>query len=232
MSIFDLMGHRLLSRLEETVRASSFIVSDANLSPETFKELMRLSSAGNTPVFFDGTSDPKSVLPVVTNTLSNIDVLKVNASELSMMVVAALRAGMVSEERQVEATIALRTASSPASMLSLAVLVHQLQCRDGIPYSAVGKHVFVTLGSQGVLWVGVGSDRLRHYASLPAAPIEAEAVVSTSGAGDCFLSAIVCGLLRGMSLDIHRDDAIVRRALVLARDSLRSRGPVPSSFSS
>ena len=231
MSIFERMDERFMGRLEEAVGSAALVVCDANLSHPTFQRLMSICAAEGTTVLFDGTSDPKSVLPVLTDTLSHIDVLKVNAGELREMAMAALAKGMFGQERRRDVVFALQSAHCLSSLISLAVFINQLQCLDGITYPILGKHVFVTLGPQGVLWVGVGSEGNRRSASFAAAPIEAGQVVSASGAGDCFLSAIACGLLRGMTLDVHEDDAIVRRALVIARDSLLSRGAVPTSFS-
>lgn len=231
MSVFAESNERLLHALEEAMSSAALVVSDANLSSEAFVRLVQMSLHCRTPVFFDCTSDPKSVLPVVTNTISGIDVIKANAGELSTLVAAALRAGLFSEERRVETALALRDPHSPGSLLTLAVAAHQLMCREGVPHPRLGKHLFVTLGARGVLWVGIGSDGRRHYASFSAAPVEPQQVRSTSGAGDCFFSAIAWGALEGMSFDIHRDNAIVMRALRVARDSLLSRGPVPVSFS-
>ena len=72
---------------------------------------------------------------------------------------------------------------------------------EGTPRVVIGKHVIVSLGARGVLWVGPphGSDIIidaaaqppsLHIPALPLPPGRA-GVVNTSGAGDAFVAGMI-----------------------------------------
>lgn len=102
----------------------------------------------------------------------------------------------------------------------------------------IGKHVIVSMGNLGVLWVGpthvIGNDadvNLTDAISsryIPSSRIPREALVNTSGAGDTFCAGLINSLLPGQGTGPTLQSIIA--AMKCAEQSLMSQTAVPNEF--
>lgn len=234
MSIFEeLIDDALVDSLAAEVKRANAVFCDGNVSVKAFKRLASQCAEAGTPLVFDCTSDTKSVLPLRAHCLSAVALLKTNESELRCILRHALT---LDYDARVAGALDSEDGGYMGSILGLAV---ELQRLMRAPYRGVAvgaRTVVVTMAEKGVLCVGasgsLGSSAVPvkdgvSVLILPSLPIAADTIVSTSGAGDCLLSAVLVGYGQGRTL--HE---ALERGLHAARDSILSPLPVPRSFSS
>jgi sugar/nucleoside kinase (ribokinase family) len=210
--------------------AADIVVCDGNISPQTFEKVADICDYGRITLVFDCTSDAKASLPLLAGRIGSIDIIKPNQSELSIILNFAKRmygprvdANYTTIEDEV-----LREALVLQALLKLVSSKEYLVSKD--------KHVLVSLGSRGLLWVGPRHSFLdeadaKHlegdqaYMFLPSALKPTDVMVNSSGAGDCFLAGVTSGLASNRTRGLNAD--IIRRGLLLSRESLLSESPVP-----
>jgi hypothetical protein len=107
----------------------------------------------------------------------------------------------------------------------------------------VGKHLLVSMGRHGVLWIGpssvlgkdadmaitdhISSKHLRSSSSLFSTG--AEEVINTSGAGDSFCAGVISGLLSSDGKGIGPSLSSVMSGMKFAEKSLKSVSAIPKS---
>lgn len=229
------------------------VISDGNISVEAFQKLVLLCESYNKPLFFEPTSDHKCVLPVHAQVLNKISVVKPNVSELAMMVSYALDRKLLhienssQKETLVECVERIKaTRSSKAVKIDkqkiyniddVKVLAKALY-RLMLPPSTLdpasksdisvvkGRHVIVSMGSQGVLWCGPANmmpsmavkensqscfdSALLDCGTLyaPALPVDNVIIHNTNGAGDAFCAGFIQEIINSKDTSLPSLDCI------------------------
>lgn len=103
----------------------------------------------------------------------------------------------------------------------------------------IGKHLFVSMGKYGILWIGsssvIGKDAdiviTDHISSkhLRNSLIEDGQVINTSGAGDSFCAGVISGLLSSDGKGVGPSLSSVQNGMKFAERSLKSVSAIPSN---
>lgn len=171
MDVLKNIGEAEVAALAGSVRLSQLVVADGNISPAAFAALCRLCVSFGVPLFFEPTSDHKCLLPLLANSLSLIDVIKPNASELRTLCTALLEqhdGGSARRPMHSRAAVSNALAGRETEMdlvdvrILAQALVHAMRgdaqtaarehTAEGLRRAVRHKHVLVSLGARGVLW--------------------------------------------------------------------------------
>jgi pseudouridine-5'-phosphate glycosidase/pseudouridine kinase len=216
-----------------------FVVADANLSPATLAALARSCAAAGAPLVFEPISVAKCVRIVEARALPLLALLKPNRLEAHELARAErLRRGLPKLARGDDAAAA-RTLL--AAMVDGGVGA-ALECGDGGGNGGDLKHVVVTLGAEGVLWLSAPCSVARaseardalltpepSAARLQAAgvttrrlPASSAAFVKATGAGDALLGSLLwASSARGGKLGF---ESALAFALEAAKAAVESNG--------
>eukprot|EP01041_Mallomonas_annulata_P002722 gene2722-5361_t len=233
---------------------SPLVVCDGNLTVSAFAALAQLCTSTQPPLslVFEPTSDAKCTLPLLAGAMHQVDIVTPNLSELVVMASHWLDAGLVVNQASMAKSLInrirqIRTEDSngssgmtkrPIALSDVAVLAgivleamrHVRGPRSGSgpgpKTSELGKHVVVTMGREGVLWLGpkkcfvagaearasglvnggvvvVQRDEATSWMHIPAPTIPTHRLTNTSGAGDALVAGLVASLLRSGKRSRH-----------------------------
>ncbi|OCT15873.1 sugar kinase [Paenibacillus pectinilyticus] len=169
MDIYDAFTPEMLKDKWPHIAAAQLIIADTNLPADTLEQLIRRCQEENIPLFIDPVSSEKS--KKLPSDLTGVTAIFPNLEE------------------------AVQLAHTPMTMDQDVVDMFYLE-PDHTKVAQVirsrgVKHVFITLGSQGVLYVGEEGEQF-----FPPIPTR---VVEVTGAGDAFLAGIVYGVTHQQS---------------------------------
>ena len=217
MDVLGSVSPSYLARFGAELEAAPLIVADANLAEGTLVELAGLALKRETPLWLEPVSTPKAVAAIgalrAAGLLRTLTFASPNEDE-ALAMAAALRANS-------DGAAGVDVDADDESILAAAKAL----------VSAGIEHVLVTRGARGVLWVrGAGAQvTVEELAALPPSRL-----VSTRGAGDCFVAGVVAGLVGVAGLEAGGGAGAVRDAvrcgLRAARLSLESEAAVPAEL--
>lgn len=170
------------------------VVADANLSDAAFAAVADLAQLLRKPLCFEPTSDHKCVQPLRTRRMHTLTMLKPNAGELLCMTRFVLEhcAEQFPAVPWANVRILLRSIEEEAAstqrhdvesfallsgaLMSLMYAAPQGGCAAEAPPADAPRHLFVSLGAQGLLWTArieffealLGADAARDGATLRA----------------------------------------------------------------
>jgi pseudouridine kinase len=169
MDIYDKFTPAMLRDKWSHIASAKLVIADTNLPSDTLEELIRRCQEEDIPLFIDPVSSEKA--KKLPSDLSGVTAIFPNLEE------------------------AVQLAHTPLTMDQDIVDMFYLEPDHtkvaGVIRNRGVKHVFITLGSQGVLYVGEEGEQF-----LPPIPTH---VVEVTGAGDAFLAGIVYGVTRQQS---------------------------------
>jgi pseudouridine kinase len=169
MDIYDKCTPALLRDKWSHIAAAKLVIADTNLPADTLQELIQRCLSENIPLFIDPVSSEKA--KKLPNDLSGVTAIFPNLEE------------------------AVQLAHTPLLMDQDVVDMFHLEPDHTKVANVIRergvKHVFITLGSQGVLYVG--EDGEQSFSPIPTQ------VVEVTGAGDAFLAGIVYGVMHDQS---------------------------------
>jgi fructose-1-phosphate kinase PfkB-like protein len=199
--------------------------------------------------------------------------MKPNVGELISLVSACMQDGLVTKNKasvqialescQKHLTAVTQGHAAPADMLTdvrvLAIaLLGQMRgssniaavrmvTGEGLPHKVMGKHVFVSLGAQGMLWSGpreallhvragqkiaaptnskyavVIVDDLTACKLVPSVPIDPKDIINSNGAGDAFCAGLINALYNGDSSCTRLDTLCVEAGMAAAHRALMTK---------
>jgi pseudouridine kinase len=166
MDIYDKFTPTLLRDKWSHIAAAKLIIADTNLPSDTLEELIRRCQEEQIPLFIDPVSSEKA--KKLPSDLTGVTAIFPNLEE------------------------AVQLAHPPLTMDQDVVDMFYLE-PDHTKVAEIIRargvqHVFLTLGSQGVLYVG--DEGQQFFPSIPTQ------VVEVTGAGDAFLAGIAYGVTR------------------------------------
>eukprot|EP01033_Poteriospumella_lacustris_P010636 gene10636-7568_t len=183
-----------LRRHRRLVERCRVVVADANLSDAAFAAVADLAQLLRKPLCFEPTSDHKCVQPLRTRRTHTLTMLKPNAGELLCMTRYALEhcAEQFPAVPWANVRILLRSIEEEAAstqrhdvesfallsgaLMPLLYAAPQGGCAAEAPPADAPRHLFVSLGAQGLLWTArveffaalLGADAARDGATLRA----------------------------------------------------------------
>ncbi|MDR6554256.1 carbohydrate kinase [Paenibacillus qinlingensis] len=164
MDIYDKFSPAMLRDKWSHIASAKLVIADTNLPSDTLEELIRRCQEENIPLFIDPVSSEKS--KKLPTDLTGVTAIFPNLEE------------------------AVQLAHTPLTMNQDVIDMFYVEPDHskiaGIIRERGVKHVFITLGSQGVLYVG--EEGQQFFPSIPTQVIE------VTGAGDAFLAGIVYGV--------------------------------------
>nr|XP_018909220.1 PREDICTED: pseudouridine-metabolizing bifunctional protein C1861.05 [Bemisia tabaci]XP_018909221.1 PREDICTED: pseudouridine-metabolizing bifunctional protein C1861.05 [Bemisia tabaci] len=180
MDVFQDISPHQISRHENLIRESKYIVFDGNTPLKSMEVLLQISRDHNIPVWFEPTDITLASKPFKTKLFENITYISPNIYELLEI------SKTLNEGRNLRFEMAQ---SNPEDTIRQAV-EHSLPLLDSIP------NIMVTLGTHGSLIISRGESgpSIHHYK-----PLRVSKVVSVMGAGDCLAAGFIAGLVRGHS---------------------------------
>lgn len=158
MDIYDKCTPDLLRDKWPHVASAKLIIADTNLPAETLAELIDRCREENLPLFIDPVSSEKA--KKLPQELHGVTAIFPNLEEACQL--AGITPGSNS--------------SSDYSLITGAIRARGV------------RHVFITLGSHGVMYAGEEGER--HFPPIPTK------VVEVTGAGDAFVAGIAYGFMR------------------------------------
>ncbi|MDU0205088.1 carbohydrate kinase [Paenibacillus sp. MAH-36] len=159
MDIYDKCTPALLRDKWPHVASAKLVIADTNLPAETLAELIDRCKEENLPLFIDPVSSEKA--KKLPQELHGVTAIFPNWEEACQL--AGIAPGNSSN-------------NSDYSTIAGAILARGV------------RHVFITLGSQGVMYAGEEGER--HFPPIPTK------VVEVTGAGDAFVAGIAYGVMR------------------------------------
>ena len=193
MEIHRHISMHLIQEFTTQIRSAPLCIADANLCSEALTGLAALARAAGTPLWLEPTSVPKAALACgwlhAKGLLSALTYVSPNEDE-----VCAMAAAIGSGEGGLSSS---HGASDDATVRAAAAAL----VRAGV------SHVVVTRGARGILWARAaepgsstpapsdGSDVWME--EMPAFNLGEQPVVSTRGAGDCFVAGAAWRLQQG-----------------------------------
>lgn len=161
MDIYERFDSALLHEKWPHIAASTLVIADTNVSADGLRELVKRCNESSLPLFIDPVSSEKA--KKLPLDLSGVTAIFPNLEE-------AFELAGISHSNETE-----------LDYTNLAEAIRQ----RGV------QHVFITLGSQGVLYVAEEGSRL-----VPPIPT---AIVEVTGAGDAFIAGVAYGILHNYS---------------------------------
>ncbi|XP_040294718.1 pseudouridine-metabolizing bifunctional protein C1861.05-like [Bufo bufo] len=220
MEIHHQITEKHVSQFADRLCRARLLCIDGNVPVSTIQYVCEIARQNSVPVCYEPTDIDKASKPFTSNCWTALTYISPNLKEL-LAINRTL--GYVDD---IDIPCELEDIVDTSISLSLPLL-ENIHC------------VIVTLGAHGVLLCGhrregtvslhakdkVSRDDLCavHY---PAAPIPPEEIINVSGAGD----SLMAGLLTGVLAE-YDTDTCVRIGLLVARHSLRSRGPISQHIS-
>ncbi|ESO85355.1 hypothetical protein LOTGIDRAFT_221393 [Lottia gigantea] len=224
MDVHQLVTNQMIYEYEEDIKESSIVIVDGNISPVAIETACQISTVYNVPVLFEPTDILKASRPFLTSAHKQLTYTSPNINELQIMSTGFTNKPLSSQD------LHSNEFHNNDDVIAFC-MPHCLRLVEKIPV------VIVTLGQYGVLlckkmqnnttkttisFQVEGKLEAKHYPAYNVAP---EEIVSVSGAGDCFISAFVNGVIHG-----HHHDDCVKLGLFAAELSLRSSEAVPQTI--
>lgn len=259
MDIFQkLITPALVATLERQIKSAKLVAVDGNLSVEALKAVATVCSSNGKPLLFEPTSDHKCLLPVEAGVLDKVDIIVPNVSELRAIMRECCSRENMTVSKKAMVMKSLQRMSRPDTLVLASSLLDLMTSaankKDFIHDKCVGgKHVIVTLGELGVLWVSSngramgwdGKSRsgeqgivhsIDNVFSRHIPPFTPpESIVNTCGAGDTFAAGLIHSIVNPPV-----DDALARSggptlssiefAMKFAEKSLGSHSAVPTKL--
>jgi sugar/nucleoside kinase (ribokinase family) len=258
MSIMEYINLDYINSNVGAIRKASIVVTDGNLPIDSFARIAKLCKTYNVPLFFEPTSSHKCTLPIDTDCLQLVDMMKPNISELKELMKRCIADDVIREGKaQVIAALDRLTSERDAQDLtSIRILGCALQglmsSRPGEKSTHVastsegqirpfnGKHVLISLGSQGIMHIGPldcfsetdsvltttkGKIGTKVYAA-PCTKNMGSTRKNSNGAGDSFCA----GLLSALISDTGAFGNAISTGLGAASESLRSQSAVSANL--
>ncbi|XP_062611598.1 uncharacterized protein LOC134273423 isoform X1 [Saccostrea cucullata] len=227
MDIHSQITPEYIEKYREAIEEAKMVCIDGNVTVEALRRALQITQANNIPVCFEPTDIHKASKPFQVNIRKAVTITTPNLNELRTMykfLTGSLDSayGCTGSDDQ-----PLNSVLMECVLLSKVIALH-------IPT------VVVTLGKHGMALCQRHKTKkpdqsiiLRDGSYLtvdwyPAVPKgqEPHKIVSVSGAGDCLISAIISGMIRGHDLDLS-----IKKGLQAAQLSLQSHHAVPVSLS-
>lgn len=224
------------------------VVADGNLCPQAFAALADACAKHRVPLLFEPTSVAKATLPVQSDALRRVAMLKPNLKELAKLAwVLQGRHGREEEEQGrlegllEEAEEEGKGKLGEAAVLNvvlpaLRVVLQGMQCKEAGGKWACGwagqKHVLVTLGAHGLVWGRAPAlfseteeEEVIEATYFPVRPVCE--MVDCTGAGDTLVAAVAAALLsKGSGME-----QAIRVGLAAARKSVLTKEAIPRDLS-
>nr|XP_032516153.1 pseudouridine-metabolizing bifunctional protein C1861.05 [Danaus plexippus plexippus] len=200
MDIHDCISIDLVKKHLDKLKTAPLIVLDGNIPLSTMEYILKICNEYKKPVFFEPTDRRKAIKPLKGS--FQISFASPNILELRAM------ANFI----------------NPHSKLDHQSEVEEI-CSLGAIVSNVVNHLIITRGSKGVMTMKRLKDaptqlQVRSYSGEIINTIE-----NVSGAGDCFASGYLHGVLLGLE-----EDSLISFGFQAARDALLSKETVPRKF--
>ncbi|XP_068629162.1 uncharacterized protein [Battus philenor] len=202
MTIHDQITPKLVDQHLETLKKAPLIVLDGNVPQQTLDYVLQLCHRFDKPVFFEPT-DKRKAAKVLFSKEYKITYSSPNLSELRSMA------------KFLEPNIIVEEKSDINEIINLSKIVTQ--------FIVV---LIVTLGNKGVTVIKRDDNEnneimsIHHYATEKLNRIE-----NVSGAGDCFASGYIHGIISGF-----QESLCVSLGFEAAKTALRSKNTVPNYF--
>jgi sugar/nucleoside kinase (ribokinase family) len=221
MNIFEKINDEYISKYSNDIIRSKVILIDGNISFNALKYISQLlannnnnnssSNKNGNVLIFEPTSDHKCLLPFLQkpSLINVIDIIKPNLSELRVMVDACLEADIFVSNTNNDMKNRILNTKTSQDIHDIgylgSVLLHAMEINNNDNNNNKYKHVLVSLGSRGILWItrSLNINNLdyyhhqgqhKYYYSLfPSLPLDK--VRNTNGAGDSFLGGFISYLI-------------------------------------
>ncbi|XP_015909347.2 uncharacterized protein [Parasteatoda tepidariorum] len=223
MDIHDRITRDLVEEHKEVISKAPLLIMDGNIPLETMDYLLKMCGENNVPIWFEPTDLSKAHRPFLSSTLwkSALSYATPNMNELRIMYNTIFDKNVplssgVREHLNVTLEEALEL-GKPLLDGSFHTLVVTLGAHGVLVISNLQSTSFLV----GKLTSQKGELRATYYPSL-----KTNSIVSVSGAGDCFASGMIGGILRGLPRDFCVQ--VGQRAAIL---SLASHLTVPETIS-
>uniref|UniRef100_A0A0B7A2K0 Carbohydrate kinase PfkB domain-containing protein n=1 Tax=Arion vulgaris TaxID=1028688 RepID=A0A0B7A2K0_9EUPU len=217
-----------VSDLDAMIKSAPLVVLDSNFTSEVIESVVFKCVDMSVPVWFEPTDLLKSTKPFETDAWKHLTFISPNLGELVLM----YRALMRKHDQQCNEIDVSEENTRLEDILEIIVQM----CVSMVAYIPI---ILVTLGKHGILLCHNFGD-VSHLLPLPIVTnLQFKAtyyrafdcheslskIVSVSGAGDCFASAFIAGMLQGLHLDL-----CVKQGLLAASLSLQSTSAVPATI--
>lgn len=201
MDIFRMITPDYISSEASLLKTADIVVVDGNISSSSFNFMAKLCKKNNIPLVFEPTSDHKCTLPIISEVMSCLDIVKPNISELIEMIRCCIKYDLISLNIDlIEYVLSTKLIDDMSvidiKLLSQSLLSVMLNNSDKqLGNRRVhGKHLIVSMGAQGVLWcrsndASMENSNITHIEAIPLA--YNEKLTHTNGAGDAFLAGVI-----------------------------------------
>ncbi|RVE44770.1 hypothetical protein evm_010569 [Chilo suppressalis] len=197
----DLHNHITIDMVNKHIgilEEAPLVIFDGNMPQDTMQHVLQLCNKMKKPVFFEPTDQRKAIKPLLGN--AGPIFATPNLSELHAMA-SFLKPGInITDSNEVD------------NILKLCKVVS-----EAIPF------LIVTMGSKGVITVK-NFKKCNLEAKLYTVEL-LENIVNVSGAGDCFASGFINGMLAG-----QRQSSCIKLGFEAAKSALMCNNTVPKHF--
>ncbi|CAG9782998.1 unnamed protein product [Diatraea saccharalis] len=198
MALHDHITIDSVNKHIEILEQSPLVILDGNAPQSTIQHVLQLCDKMQKPVFFEPTDQRKSVKPL--NEAVRLTYATPNLSELKAM------ASLINPKLKINNINEIR------DILQLCNIV-----------SETVHFLIVTMGSKGVITVKNFTNCQLDVRFYPVEPLET--LVNVSGAGDCFASGFIHGILTGQS-----QSSCIKLGFEAAKCALLSKNTIPQQF--
>lgn len=212
----------------DVISDANFVLMDANLSVPAIRMVQRRAEMCGIKIWFEPSNAmkvPKLFAALGTNALQKMNVVSPNLMEMHAFASEQL---LVSKEGAEWAQYFdriqshLRSRENPITVASLPPPPTRSLCPK--------DHLLITLDRHGVMLISnndesTSSDGKSTVKFVTPPRIEAHEIVSVSGAGDCFNSGFLCGLMNAFNVE-----TCLELAKECAMESLRSEQAIPETI--
>lgn len=196
-------------KLKEAMNGVRMVIVDANLGTEDIRKIVQIARMNKIDIWLEPTSVAKCVRFVEANVLAEARYISPNVAEVLSLAKA------VRENR-----LSFRGGANfeNASEIETAV-------REIVSLKQVAKQtVFVTKGEKGVSRFTAKANNILIRTDFEAVILSPQAIVSTTGAGDCFVGRCAAGIVL-----CEDEDVAIRNATIAAAATCTTDECVPTT---
>lgn len=209
MDIFMQIDENQIESAINNCNDDAVILLDGNLSEGTFQRVVNLATLRQLTLAFDATSDFKCILPLISNSLHKIHIIKPNISELAALVNKCIELQLIKCCTGIKNALK-NTVDNKCGLSDIELLARKLF------YFMIGtcstdtvrkKHLIVSMGAHGIMWIrynGVSSlNNLDDNCVLvQSIPLSRKLSIRSdfNGAGDAFFAGVLHQLMLSQSI--------------------------------